>query len=129
MHDISDFQVKHNNFDPYAGRKLTGFLYNTCLSDITAEITTHHLIFGDLTELDRLNWWNKLERMGEYPQLFEDYEGGYEGFLLDAKDYFINPNRFFYTPLVMTRAVNRQFVSEDIFSGAPRFPEDDYPDS
>ncbi len=89
------------DFDPYMGRKLYSFLYDIGFDQINVDLSSHHLIYGDLEERDAYNWAKKLEvtfrRSG--PELV-DYPGGYEEFYDEFKTFFSDPRRFTYTPLI-----------------------------
>ena len=95
---------KKADFDPYAGRKLYSYLYDMVYEDIDMTIEAHHLIFGELNEVDTFNWTKKVEvggKLSGYP--FDDYEGGYEEFFEEFKKIFSHPRRFTYTPIILCR--------------------------
>lgn len=95
---------KHHDFDPYTGRKLYSFLYDLGLEDICVDMGFHHLIYGELNEVDSYNWTRKVEvaaRNSGYP--FHEYSGGFEEFLEEFKTFFSDPRRFTYTPLIACR--------------------------
>jgi ubiquinone/menaquinone biosynthesis C-methylase UbiE len=95
---------KKADFDPYAGRKLYSYLYDMEYEDIDMTIEAHHLIFGELNEVDTFNWTKKVEvggKLSGYP--FDDYEGGYEEFFEEFKKIFSHPRRFTYTPIILCR--------------------------
>jgi hypothetical protein len=52
---------KKADFDPYMGRKIYSFLYDLGFQDINVDIAAHHLIFGELKEVDPFNWLKKIE--------------------------------------------------------------------
>jgi len=67
-------------------------------------MSPHHLIFGQLDEVDEYNWRKKLEiavKNSGYP--FREYEDGYDGFRRAFKRFFSNPRRFTYTPVITCR--------------------------
>lgn len=109
---IAECQMRNNNFDPYAGRKLTTALHDLGFQDIRVEVRSHHLVYGELSEFNRWNWWQKFEfgarRSG---WTFEDYEDGFAGFEREFKAYFSDRRRFCYTPLILTRGVRPVQVS------------------
>lgn len=89
------------DFDPYVGIKLYSFLYDLGFSGIDVSMTPHHLIFGELNEVDAFNWTKKVEiavKRSGYG--FNDYSGGYDEFYQEFKDFFADPRRFTYTPLI-----------------------------
>jgi ubiquinone/menaquinone biosynthesis C-methylase UbiE len=94
--------MKSYNFDPYVGRKLYTYLYDQTFRNIEVNMMPHHLIYGNLRENDNFNWIKKIEvvslkagdTLGRYP-------GGYEDWLKDFTDFFHDPRRFTYTPLII----------------------------
>jgi hypothetical protein len=36
---------------------------------------------------------------------FEEYEGGYEEFIKELTEYYSNPRRFYYSPMICCRGV------------------------
>ncbi len=103
QHLMSTLQEK-NDFDPYAGRKLYSYLYDTGLMHIAVTLQPHHLIYGSLSETDAFNWTQKVTvgaRKSGYS--FPEYSNGWEGFHQDFTDFFTNPRRFTYTPLIACR--------------------------
>jgi SAM-dependent methyltransferase len=119
---IGEYQMKNNNFDPFAGSKLQGHLYDVGFVELQSEVRMHHLIYGELSEKDRWNFWQKLEfgakRSG---WTFEDYEEGFAGFEKEFKEYFADKRRFCYTPLIISRGVKPDF---DANEETRFFPED-----
>jgi ubiquinone/menaquinone biosynthesis C-methylase UbiE len=90
-----------HDFDPYAGRKLYAYLYDHGFQEIAVQLDQHHLIYGKLKETDRYNWMKKLEvaaRNSGYE--FEAYPGGFAEFLEEFNDFFVDPRRFTYTPII-----------------------------
>ncbi len=95
---------KDFDFDPYIGRKLYSFLYDIGLEDIAVQITTHHLIYGSLNEIDAYNWTKKVEVAAQRSgYAFDEYSGGYGEFQEEFERFFSDPRRFTYTPLVCCR--------------------------
>jgi SAM-dependent methyltransferase len=88
------------NFDPYAGRKLYSHLYRLGYSDIEIEAGAHHLIYGELRDVDEQNWVKKIEVISRRLCIeLPGYSGG-EEFLADFKAFFRDPGRFTYTPVI-----------------------------
>jgi len=95
---------KEHDFDPYAGRKLYGYLYESGLVDIQVEMEPHHLIYGPLNEVDRYNWTQKLAVAAQSSGYrFPEYRGGYREFEQEFLSFFSDPRRFTYTPLIYCR--------------------------
>lgn len=101
---VMKYLEENANFDPYAGRKLYSFLYDLGYQDINIELAAHHLIFGELKDIDAFNWIKKFEVISKKVNFnYEEYEGGYEEFLGEFKRFFVNPRRFTYTPVICCR--------------------------
>ena len=91
-------------FDPFVGRKLYAYLYDLGCVDIEVRMSAHHLIYGELSEIDRFNWLSKAEAARNSPGLFvDDYPGGYEEFRREFVAFLKHPRRFIYTPLIMCK--------------------------
>jgi ubiquinone/menaquinone biosynthesis C-methylase UbiE len=92
------------DFDPYAGRKLYSFLYDLEYDDIDVAVSSHHLIFGELNEIDSFNWTKKVEIAAKNAGCrFAEYNGGYDEFYNEFLNFFSDPRRFTYTPIVACR--------------------------
>jgi SAM-dependent methyltransferase len=93
-------------FDPYVGRRIYSFLYDLGFQDIEMDVRGHHVIYGQLKDSDAFNWLKKVEvapqKIG-YP--FLEYDGGYEEFLAEFKQFFSDPRRFTYSPIMSGRGV------------------------
>lgn len=92
------------NFDPYAGRKFYSYLYDLSFQDIDIDITTHHLIYGKLKDIDERNWLYKVEvaaRASSYP--FNEFSGGFDEFKNEFLNFFRDRRRFTYTPIILVR--------------------------
>lgn len=100
---MKQLEVKAN-FDPYVGRKLYSYLYDLGFQDIDVDVSAHHIIFGELRDVDAFNWMKKVEVAPKKIGFkFEEYEGGYDEFEKEFEEFFRNPRRFTYTPLIMCR--------------------------
>lgn len=101
---IMKYLEEKANFDPYVGRKLYSFLYDLGYQNIKMDIASHHLIFGELKDVDAFNWMKKFEVISKKIHFkYEEYEGGYEEFLEEFNRFFVNPRRFTYTPVISCR--------------------------
>ena len=92
------------DFDPFAGRKLYSYLYDMEYVDLDVRVEAHHLIFGELSEVDKFNWTKKVEvgaKLSGYT--FDEYDGGYDEFYEDFRKGFSHPRRFTYTPVIVCR--------------------------
>ena len=90
------------DFDPYMGRKLYSFLYDLGFENININMSPHHLIFGKLKEVDAYNWAKKAQvAVKQLGYKFSQYKGGYEEFYQDFNNFFADPRRFTYTPLIL----------------------------
>ena len=92
------------NFDPYVGIKLYSYLYDLGFQDIDVKVTPHNLIFGDLLEKDSFNWTQKVEIAAKNSGFsFDEFEGGYQEFYREYREYFTSRRRFTYTPMLWCR--------------------------
>ena len=93
-------------FSLAAGRKLYSFLYDNSFENIDVELMAHNLIFGEIKEKDKFNWYKKIEIAAKKAEkLINSYPGGYRQFSEDFKKYFNNPRRFTYTPLLLCKGI------------------------
>jgi SAM-dependent methyltransferase len=94
------------NFDTFMGRKLYSFLYDIGFQNIEVELMAHNLIFGEIKDKDKFNWYKKIEIAAKKAEkLINLYPGGYRQFSEDFKKYFNNPRRFTYTPLLLCKGI------------------------
>ncbi len=92
------------NFDQFVGRKLYTILYDLGYGDVSVEMRPHHLIYGQLMDRDFFNWIKKVEMItSREKQLFAGYPEGVKGFFRDFENFFRDPRRFTYTPLIMCK--------------------------
>ncbi len=92
------------NFDPYSGRKLYAFLYDLGYQNIQMNMVPHHLIYGDVKDEDLYNWIKKVEVVSQRAEdIFNHYPGKRNGFFNDFRNFFLNPRRFTYTPLILCK--------------------------
>ena len=87
------------DFDPFAGRKLYSYLYDLGCKNIEVDMSAHHLIYGELEASDLFNWTCKVEAAGPLMKCEETYRTFREAFL----EFFKDPRRFTYTPLIMCK--------------------------
>jgi len=92
------------DFDPYAGRKLYSYLHDLSYDEIDADVSAHHLIFGELNKTDEFNWVTKIKIAGKNSGYsFSEFENGFDEFFEEFTNFFSDPRRFTYTPLVSCR--------------------------
>lgn len=112
MDDIMARLEQNFNFDPYAGRRLFAHMNTLGYSNIKCMVEMHHLIYGQLSDRDAYNWLRKLEltatqsgcKFEAYScEEFAHYPTRYDAFVAEFTEYFTNPTRFCYTPLVLCR--------------------------
>lgn len=97
---------EEHNFDPYCGRKLYSYMYDLGFREIRMEMLPHHLIYGKIRDVDAFNWLKKVEvSAAKTSGEFENYPGGYSGFLEAFKAFFFDARRFTYTPLIICTGV------------------------
>ena len=95
---------KDFDFDPYAGRKLYSYLYDLGYQDIAVDAAAHHLIYGELDEIDAYNWEKKVEIAAKKSGYrFDEYAGGFDEFVEEFRSFFADPQRFTYTPIISCR--------------------------
>ncbi|NLN59254.1 MAG: class I SAM-dependent methyltransferase [Deltaproteobacteria bacterium] len=98
------FLDERYNFDTYAGRKLYSYLYDLRFKNIEATLMAHHLIYGEARESDLFNWLTKVRvSMEKMDGLFTDYPGGAPAFLREFENFFRDPGRFTYTPMILCK--------------------------
>lgn len=88
------------NFDPFAGRKLYSHLYRLGYREIGASLEAHHLIYGELKDRDAFNWIKKIEVLSKKLRFSLPGYDKPEDFLEDFREFFHDPGRFTYTPLI-----------------------------
>jgi len=95
---------KDHDFDPYQGRKLYAYLFDLDYRDISVDVAMHHLIYGELNDVDAYNWTKKVEIAAKRSGYrFDEYAGGYDEFVEEFKVFFADPRRFTYTPIISCR--------------------------
>lgn len=101
IQDVVAGLEKTADFDPYAGRRLYSHLYDLEYQDIRVDMTSHHLIYGELKEADRYNWERKMLVAARRSGCdFSRYGGDFNAFAGEFVDCFKDPRRFTYTPLI-----------------------------
>lgn len=104
INGIMEALEKDHDFDPYTGRKLYSYMYDLGYRDITVGVDTHHLIYGELNEVDAYNWAKKVEIAAKNSGYrFDEYAGGYDEFVEEFKTFFADSRRFTYTPIISCR--------------------------
>jgi len=102
--ELSHHMEEIYNFDPYAGRKLFAHLFDLGFEDIEVKVMGHHVIYGKSRKVDSYNWTRKIEVTApRLMDLFETYPGGYQRFLADFQEFFHDPRRFTYSPLILCK--------------------------
>ncbi|MCD6580504.1 MAG: class I SAM-dependent methyltransferase [Desulfuromusa sp.] len=106
--NIMDILERDFDFDPYAGRKIFGYLFDLGFLDIDCNVKTHHLLFGELSEKDRYNWERKIDvAVKKTGYDFDEYGGDYYLFRKEVLAFLESPRRFTYTPLIMVRGIKK----------------------
>ena len=103
LHEVMKILEEKANFDPYVGRKLYSFLYDLGYQDIDVVVSAHHLIFGELKDIDAFNWMKKIEVTSRKIDFSFDENYGYEEFRKEFQDFFSSPRRFTYSPVISCR--------------------------
>lgn len=92
------------DFDPYMGRRLYSFLYDLGFQELSVDLSAHHLITGQLNEVDAYNWNKKVQVAAKNSNYsFAEYAGGFDEFVDEFRNFFNDPRRFTYTPLICAR--------------------------
>ena len=104
MFDLVTILQQHADFDPYVGRKLYAFLYDLGFKNIEVKMVPHHLIYGEVGNIDVYNWMQKaqvaVKQLGFH---FDTYPGGFDEFYDEFLTFFKDPRRLTYTPLFLCR--------------------------
>lgn len=92
----------NTDFDAFAGRKLYSYLFDLGFTDIQVTMDAHHMIYGDINKNVMFNWKKKLEVAAKNAgYAFPEYPDGFEGFQSDCDNFFFNPRRFTYSPIII----------------------------
>jgi len=104
MHALLQKLEDDADFDPYVGRKLYSFLYDLGYGNINVDVSSHHLITGNLNDIDEVNWKKKVQVASKKSGYdFLEYAGGFEEFEEEFDSFFRDPRRFTYTPVICCR--------------------------
>lgn len=107
LQSVMKYMEASFNFDPFAGRKLYSYLYDSGFADIDVNLQAHHLFYGKMDKPNLFDWMKKLEvNAPRVSKFFEDYPGGYVSFQEDFQKFFISERRFTYTPLILCKGRN-----------------------
>lgn len=98
---------EHGNFDPFVGRKLYSFLYDLKYRNISVDVSSHHLSYGELSDADVLNWLTKVETIASKGYVDFSEFGGVRGFCKEFGKFLDDPRRFIYSPLIMCRGIKK----------------------
>jgi SAM-dependent methyltransferase len=101
IQDVIKGLEERADFDPYAGRRLYGHLFDLEYQEIRLEMSSHHLIYGELTEVERYNWERKVLVAARRSGCdFCLYGGDFNAFAEEFTISFKTSRRFTYTPLI-----------------------------
>jgi SAM-dependent methyltransferase len=104
LFDLMDVLQKYADFDPYVGRKLYSFLYDLGFDDIDVSMSPHHLIFGELGDVDIFNWIQKAKiGIKHFGLSSNENKVNLENFYEEFMSFFKDPRRLTYTPLFLCR--------------------------
>ncbi len=91
-------------FDPFAGRRLYGWLFDHGYAEIDVQVGAYNLLFGAAEESIMQNWRQKLTMaIASSCCPLELYPGGEREFFAEFETYFNHPRRFSYTPIIACR--------------------------
>jgi hypothetical protein len=101
------FQGLAGQFDPYAGRKLFGYLTQAGLADVKVEIVPYHVYAGSAPEAAMSNWTQKFEvvRQVVLPQFAS--ATAYDRFVAEFLDHLRAPDTFTYSSLIYAVGTRR----------------------
>jgi SAM-dependent methyltransferase len=102
IHDVVKGLEARADFDPYAGRRLYSHLFELGYQDVRVDMISHHLIYGELSEVERYNWERKVLVAARRSGCdFSHYQGDFNAFAREFTTAFQAPQRFTYTPLIL----------------------------
>jgi SAM-dependent methyltransferase len=91
-------------FDPFAGRRLYGRLFDHGYAEIDVQVGAHNLLFGAAEAAVMENWRQKLHMaIAKSACPLTLYPGGAAEFFTEFETHFSHPRRFSYTPIVTCR--------------------------
>lgn len=91
-------------FDPFAGRRLYGRLFDHGYAEIDVQVGAYNLLFGTAEEPIMQNWRQKLTMaIARCRAPLARYPGGEPEFFDEFERYFSHPRRFSYTPIIACR--------------------------
>ncbi|HKI51445.1 MAG TPA: methyltransferase domain-containing protein [Geothermobacteraceae bacterium] len=106
IEDVIGCLGRYGNFDPFAGGKLYGHLYDLDFREIEITAEAHHLIYGEISVADRANWLSKLEVAAKSSgSTFAEYDGDFSLLSKEFKEFLDNPRRFIFTPIIICRGI------------------------
>ncbi len=92
------------DFDPFAGRRLYGQLFDHGYAEIDVQVGAYNLLFGTAEESVMQNWRQKLTMaIARCGAPLARYPGGEQEFFAEFERYFNHPRRFSYTPIIACR--------------------------
>jgi SAM-dependent methyltransferase len=101
IQDVIKGLEERADFDPYAGRRLYSHLFDLDYQEIRLDMSSHHLIYGELGDVERFNWERKVLVAARKSGCgFRHYPGGFDEFAAEFAESFQDPRRFTYTPLI-----------------------------
>lgn len=106
LFDMMRWVEQKHNFDFYAGRKLYAYLYDLGYQNIQMDLVAHHLFYGTIKDADVFNWLKKIEVTSTKTKgLLKEYPGGQDAFFESFTNFFLDPRRFSYTPLILCKGI------------------------
>lgn len=106
IQEVMDCLEHNRNFDPYAGRRLYGHMIDLGMQEVRVEMEPHHLIYGDIDEINLYNWIAKAEVAGKTSGCdFKEYGGDFTALLEDFRTFLNDPRRFIFTPMILCRGI------------------------
>lgn len=106
LQEIAKELQKSKAWDPQIGRKLYALFLESGLSEVRAQIFTHHLVAGETSPVDEDEWNLRIEKLNQlrvHGLLKLKFD--LDTFRSELFAFFQNPLRLSYSPLVVVEGV------------------------
>lgn len=101
------FRGLGGNFDPFAGRKLFGYLLEAGMTEVTVEIVPYHVYAGAAPEAAMSNWTQKFEVVRDAVLPSFPSETVYDRFVAEFLAHLRAPDTFLYSSLIYAMGTRR----------------------
>ncbi|MFM7202910.1 MAG: class I SAM-dependent methyltransferase [Myxococcota bacterium] len=106
LHEALGQLARKKLFDPFAGRKLYHYFYQSNCQHIQVHFLPHHLFYGEVAEKDLFNFDMKvkqIEQLSKAGVLKLSFD--VTQFAKEVRAFFRSPSRFSYTPLILVEGI------------------------